>query len=42
MEISYGLLSDIYNLMLLIAIFAFINKNSNKEREQWYVLTPKS
>ena len=36
MEISYGLLSDIYNLMLLIAIFAFINKNSNKEREQWY------
>ena len=36
MEISYGMLSGIYNLMLLTAIFAFINKNSNKEREQWY------
>lgn len=36
MEIPSALLSDIYNLMLIIAIFAFINKNSNKERIQWF------
>lgn len=36
MEISGGLLSDIYNLMLIIAIFAFISKNNNREKEQWY------
>lgn len=36
MEISGILLSDIYNLMLIVAVFAFLLKNSNKEKEQWY------
>ena len=36
MEISGALLADIYNLMLLVAVFAFISKNSNKDREQWF------
>lgn len=36
MKISNTLLSDIYNLMLLVAIFAFINKNSNKGRVEWF------
>ena len=36
MEISSGLLSDIYNLMFIVAIFAFISKNNNREKEKWY------
>lgn len=37
MEISGRLLADIYNLMLIIAIFAIVNKgNSTKERVKWY------
>lgn len=36
MEIPSELLSDIYNLLLIIAIFAFISKSSNKEGEKWY------
>ena len=30
MEVSFNLLTDIYNLMIIMAIFTFINKNNTQ------------
>ena len=36
MEIFNVLSSDIYNLMLIIATFAIVNKTSSKKEDNWF------